>query len=162
MPVHHQHLFIGGEWVGPASSKRFEVFNASTEELLGSTPEGVEADIDRAVAAARQALTDSPWARYSPAERGAALGRFADALEKRAPQLAQTVSQQNGMPITTAEQLEAGYTIALTRYYAALASQLQVEESRPSPLGFNTLVRRDTGGTAEFDYIPLTIAPVTA
>lgn len=146
MPLHHQHLFIGGDWVAPASSKRFEVFNASTEELLGSTPEGVEADIDRAVAAARQALTDSPWARYSPAERGAALGRFADALEKRAPQLAQTVSQQNGMPITTAEQLEAGYTIALTRYYAALASKLQVEESRPSPLGFNTLVRREPVG----------------
>src|ERR1700674_581729 len=130
MPTHHQTLFIGGEWVKPASSKRFEVLNASTEELIGSVPEGNEADIDRAVAAAR----------------GAALSRSADALEKRAPKLAEAVSQQNGMPINTADQLEAGYTIALVRYYATLAGSLQTEESRPSPLGFNTLVRREPVG----------------
>ena len=146
MPVNHPTLYIGGQWVAPASAKRFEVFNASTEELIGSTPEGVEADIDRAVAAARSALTDSAWSRATPAERGALLGRFADALEKRAPQLAEAVSRQNGMPITTAEQLEAGYTVALMRYYAALAANLALEEARPSPLGFNTLVRREPVG----------------
>jgi acyl-CoA reductase-like NAD-dependent aldehyde dehydrogenase len=146
MPTHHQTLFIGGEWVKPASSKRFEVLNASTEELIGSVPEGNEADIDRAVAAARSAFTESVWSRCSPAERGAALSRFADALEKRAQKLAEAVSQQNGMPINTADQLEAGYTIALMRYYATLAGSLQTEESRPSPLGFNTLVRREPVG----------------
>ncbi|HEU0198887.1 MAG TPA: aldehyde dehydrogenase [Burkholderiaceae bacterium] len=146
MSLHHQHLYIGGEWVKPASSKRFEVVDASTEEPIGSAPEGVAADIDRAVAAARAALTDSSWSRATPADRGALLARFANELEKRAPQLAETVSRQNGMPINTAEQLEAGYTIALTRYYAELARNLQVEESRPSPLGFNTLVRREPVG----------------
>ena len=146
MPTHHQTFFIGGEWVKPASSKRLEVVNASTEELIGSVPEGNEADIDRAVAAARSAFTESVWSRCSPAERGAALSRFADALEKRAPKLAEAVSQQNGMPINTADQLEAGYTIALMRYYATLAGSLQTEESRPSPLGFNTLVRREPVG----------------
>ena len=50
------------------------------------------------------------------------------------------------MPINTADQLEAGYTIALMRYYATLAGSLQTEESRPSPLGFNTLVRREPVG----------------
>jgi len=146
VPTHHQTLYIGGEWVKPASSRRFEVFNASTEELIGSVPEGAEADIDRAVAAARSALTASDWARCSPTERGAALGRFANALEKRAVRLAEAVSLQNGMPINTADQLEAGYTIALVRYYAALAASMQAEESRPSPLGFNTLVRREPIG----------------
>jgi len=146
MATHHPTLFIGGEWVQPASSKRFQVFNASTEELIGSVPEGNEADIDRAVAAARRALKESAWATFTPAERGAALSRFADAIEKRAPKLAEAVSQQNGMPINTADQLETGYTIALMRYYAALASNLQAEETRPSPLGFNTLVQRNRVG----------------
>jgi geranial dehydrogenase len=146
MTIRHDHLYIGGNWVQPASSKRFEVFDASTEELIGSTPEGVEADIDRAVVAAREAFTDSAWSRATPAERGALLGRFADALERRAGQLAQAVSRQNGMPINTADQLEAGYTISLARYYAALATNLQVEESRLSPLGFTTLVRREPVG----------------
>jgi acyl-CoA reductase-like NAD-dependent aldehyde dehydrogenase len=146
MATHHQNLFIGGEWVKPATSKRFQLFNASTEALIGSVPEGGEADIDRAVAAARHALKASVWATFTPAERGAALGRFADALEKRAPQLAEAVSLQNGMPINTADQLEAGYTVALMRYYAALASQLQAEENRASPLGFNTVVGRGPVG----------------
>jgi len=71
MSLHHQHLYIGGQWVKPASSKRFEVVDASTEEPIGSAPEGVQADIDRAVAPARAALTDSTWSKTTPAERGA-------------------------------------------------------------------------------------------
>jgi acyl-CoA reductase-like NAD-dependent aldehyde dehydrogenase len=146
MATHHQNFFIGGEWVKPASTQRFQLFNASTEALIGSVPEGSEADIDRAVSAARTALTASAWASATPAERGAALGRFANALEKRAPQLAEAVSLQNGMPINTADQLEAGYSVALMRYYAALTSQLQAEENRASPLGFNTIVGRGPVG----------------
>jgi len=146
MTNHHQTLFIGGEWVKPASANRIEVVSAATEEVIGSVPEGCEADIDRAVVAARHALKSPAWADLTPAERGAALGRFADALEKRGSELAQSVSRQNGMPITTAEQLESGYTVALTRYYGALAGTLQAEENRPSPLGFSTLVRREPVG----------------
>jgi acyl-CoA reductase-like NAD-dependent aldehyde dehydrogenase len=146
MATNHQTLFIGGEWVKPASSKRIEVINASTEEVIGSTPEGSEADIDRAVVAAQRAFKEGPWAKSTPADRSAALGRFADAIEKRGTQLAQAVSMQNGMPINVADQLESGYVVALLRYYAALAANLQGEESRPSPLGFTTRVRRDPVG----------------
>jgi acyl-CoA reductase-like NAD-dependent aldehyde dehydrogenase len=146
MSTDHQVLFIGGQWVQPATYKRIDVVNATTEEIIGSVPEGSPADIDRAVAAARGAFKDSAWATHTPAERGAALSRFADAIEKRATPLAQSVSMQNGMPIAVADQLEAGYGIAILRYYAALASGLQAEERRPSPLGSTTLVRRDPIG----------------
>ncbi|HEX5804883.1 MAG TPA: aldehyde dehydrogenase [Macromonas sp.] len=144
MTAVHQQLYIGGDWVAPASSARIEVIGAGTETVIGSVPQGCEADMDRAVAAARLALPR--WSERSPAERGAYLGRFADALEKRAPQLAQAVSAQNGMPIVMSEQLEAGYTVAVLRYYAALAAGLVLEESRPSPLGSTTLVRREPVG----------------
>jgi acyl-CoA reductase-like NAD-dependent aldehyde dehydrogenase len=50
------HFFIGGEWIAPSSDRRFQLVDASTEERLGSVPEGVEADIDRAAAAARAAF----------------------------------------------------------------------------------------------------------
>ena len=102
--------------------------------------------MDRAVAAARRALKDSAWATCTPAERGAALTRFAEAIEKRAAQLAQSVTAQNGMSINVAEQLESGYSVAVLRYYAALAAGLQSEERRASPLGSTTLVRRDPVG----------------
>jgi acyl-CoA reductase-like NAD-dependent aldehyde dehydrogenase len=146
MSTNHQSLFIDGQWAKPSSSKRIEVINATTEEIIGSMPEGSETDIDTAVAAARRALEKGPWATYTSAERGAALSLFADAIQKRAIPLAQSVSMQNGMPLAVAEQLESGYGVAVLRYYAALATGLQSEEQRPSPLGSTTLVRRDPIG----------------
>lgn len=146
MQTHHQSFFIDGSWIKPTSANRIDIVSAATEDIIGSVPEGSNADIDMAVAAARRALKESDWATCSPSTRGAALSRFADALEKRASKLAEAVSMQNGMPINTADQLESGYTISLIRYYASLANNMQVEESRPSPLGFNTLVRREPVG----------------
>ena len=144
MSTQYQKLFIGGEWVAPAASNRIEVIAAATEEVIGSSPDGSNGDIDRAVAAARKAFP--AWSALPPAERGAALGRFADAIEKRSAQIAETVSRQNGMPVIMSEQLEAGYTVGLLRYYGALAANLQTEESRPSPLGSTTLVRKEPIG----------------
>ena len=146
MSTDHRSLFIDGKWTKPASSKRIQVISATTEETIGSVPEGVNEDIDAAVAAARRALTRGVWATCTAVERGAALLRFADAIEKRAPQLARAVSMQNGMPITIANQLEGGFGIGVLRYYASLAAGLQSEERRPSPLGSTTLVRRDPIG----------------
>lgn len=142
----HQKLFIEGCWADPASSSRIDVVSATTEEVIGSCPEGSTADIDRAVAAARRAFKDSAWANCTPAERGAALNRFADAIEKRGARLAQSVSMQNGMPINVADQLESGFVVGVLRYYAALAAGLVSEETRPSPLGFNTFVRKEAIG----------------
>lgn len=139
------YLYIGGEWVAPASKVRIRVLNAATEEPIGDVPEAAVADVDRAVAAARHAFA-SGWSRTLPAERAAVLDRFAAALEKRAADIARAVSSQNGMPLSLSEQFEGGYAVALARYYGTLASQLQIEERRPSPLGFDTLVRRDPVG----------------
>src|SRR3546814_9927945 len=47
------NFFIGNEWVRPASDRRFKIHNASTGEHVATVPEGVEADVDAAVAAAR-------------------------------------------------------------------------------------------------------------
>ncbi|MBD5802270.1 Geranial dehydrogenase [Azoarcus sp. Aa7] len=146
MNGNRQSFFIDGEWHKPASSARIEVINAATEEVIGVVPDGSEADIDRAVAAARRALTAPSWGGLGAAERAAAMLRFADAIEKRGPELARSVSMQNGMPINVADQLESGFVVAMLRYYAALAKDMVVEESRPSPMGFTSLVRREPVG----------------
>lgn len=146
MSMDKQAFFIGGEWVKPSTSKRITVINASNEETIGSVPEAAEADIDRAVNAARHAFDRSGWATAAPAERGAALARFADALEKRKAPLARAISMQNGMPISLAEAFEGDFVLGMLRYYADLANALQTEERRPSPLGFDTLVRRKPAG----------------
>ncbi len=153
--THHQNFYIDGDWSKPATSNRIDVIGANTGLVIGSVPDGAEADIDRAVAAARRAL-DGGWADSAPAERAAILNKFADALEKRATQLTRAVSMQNGMPLSLAEAYEGGYVVGLVRYYAALASAMQVEERRASPLGFDTLVRRVpvgvVGGIVPWNY----------
>src|SRR5437867_1952643 len=54
MTIVQDKLFIDGQWVAPAGTGTIEVIEAHTEELLGTAPDGTTADIDRAVAAARE------------------------------------------------------------------------------------------------------------
>lgn len=141
------HFYIGGKWVKPSSGKRFTVVNASTEQAMGSVPEGVEADMDTAVAAARQAF-DGGWGQTTPAERAGIMRKFAVALDKRAPELATTVSAQNGMPVELAKQFEGGFPSAMLRYYADIAENLQEEEQRTNFMDQASIVRRTPIGVA--------------
>jgi len=146
MAVDRATLFIGGDWVLPSTSSRITVLNATTEETLGTVPQADVADVDRAVAAARHAVDNSAWSTTSPADRAAALHRFADELQKRSGELARTVSQENGMPIGLSEAFEGGFAIGLVRYYADMAATMSVEETRPSQTGRHTTVRRSPVG----------------
>ncbi|OBF95495.1 aldehyde dehydrogenase [Mycobacterium sp. 852002-51152_SCH6134967] len=146
MPIDRSTLFIGGGWVAPSSSSRVTALNAATEDILGTVPEADLADVDRAVAAARNAVDNSEWSATSPADRAAAMNRFADAMEKRSAELTRTVSQENGMPIGLSEAFEGGFATGLIRYYAELATAMAEEETRPSQTGLETVVRRSPVG----------------
>ena len=69
----YDKLFIGGKWVTPQGTGRIEVINPTTEQVIASVPDGTEADLDLAVAAAREAFDHGPWPKMAPAERGAVL-----------------------------------------------------------------------------------------
>ncbi|MFD7008030.1 aldehyde dehydrogenase [Rhodococcus jostii] len=147
MTLHIDSLFIGGEWIPPTSSHRINVISASTEEHIGSVPEAREADVDAAVAAARAAFDDpSGWSQWNAADRADALDSLADQLEARGEEMARRVAAQNGMPIAIARQLEAGFPVAVIRYYAGLVRTASFEESHPHLLGGTTTVRREPLG----------------
>ncbi|NWJ72703.1 aldehyde dehydrogenase [Pseudonocardia sp. ICBG1122] len=139
----YDRLYIGGAWVAPSASERIEVVNASTEEPIGSVPEAAEADVDRAVSAARAAF-DAPdgWSSWAPQDRADAMEALAVALEKRAPEMAERVSAQNGMPVALSSRLETGFPVMLLRYYSGLAVAAAADEQRAGLLGGSTLVRR--------------------
>ena len=139
-------FYIGGEWVKPSSDRRFTLINANTEEVLGSTPEALEADVDRAVAAARKAFDQGPWGRSTAAERVAVIQSFIGALAKRSSDIARAVSSQNGMPVSISEGFEGQFPLGLLGYYAELASSLENIETRPSQMGKETLVSRKAIG----------------
>lgn len=114
----HDAFFIGGDWVNPKGTGTITVINPSSEEVVGHIPDGIEADIDAAVAAARRAFEDaSGWGGYRAQQRADALNRLADELDARQAAITTAVSSQNGMPLAVAQQLEANYPSAVLRYY---------------------------------------------
>src|SRR5882757_6113744 len=139
----HDTLFIGGEWIAPSSNRTITVVSASTEEIIGSVPEAQEADVDAAVDSARAAFQDpNGWSAWEPANRAAAMERFADGLDKRGGEIAKLVSAQNGMPVAISTAFEGAFPSILLRYYAAVIKEAVFEETRPGMLGGQTLVRR--------------------
>lgn len=143
----YEKIFVDGSWKSPAGDDRIKLISPSTEKPIGSVPLGVNEDIDAAVAAARRAFDDPKgWAKWSVDDRAAALDRLADALAARGPEMARRVSLQNGMPITTAEQLEGGFPPLLLRYYAEYIRTNPSHEVRPGLLGGQTLVTHEPVG----------------
>ena len=140
-------LFLGGTQTSPSSPATLTVISASTEEPIGRVPLATESDVDVAVEAARSSVRDARgWARWEPAQRAEALETLAGAISEHAEEFARTVSAQNGMPLSTARQLEAGFPAALLAYYAGLARNQAVEETRQAMFGGNVVVRRQPMG----------------
>jgi len=93
---HPDRLFIGGSWVKPSTDNRIDVISPNTEELVIRVAEARETDIDRAVAAAREAFDHGPWPRVSHAERAEKLRAVAGQLRARNAELAHVWTEQMG------------------------------------------------------------------
>ncbi|MCU1377856.1 MAG: Betaine-aldehyde dehydrogenase, partial [Acidimicrobiales bacterium] len=76
-------LFIDGQWIDPAGSGKIEVIEAATEQVLGTAPDGTEADIDKAVVAARRAFDDGAWTGTTPAERAEIMAALSAQIQGR-------------------------------------------------------------------------------
>jgi aldehyde dehydrogenase (NAD+) len=95
-----QSLFIDGKWVAPASKQTLSVISPVTEEVLMTFAAATEKDMDKAVAAAREAFDNGPWPRLDQKERGRLLMKVAEKLRERLPELANTWTAQVGAPIS--------------------------------------------------------------
>lgn len=131
---HPDKLFIDGEWTPAASSATIDVIAPATGEVFLTIAEAGEADIDRAVAAARRAFDDGPWPRLSHAERGEWLRRIADRLDARVDDIATIWPNEMGILHGIARAF--GGTIGgVYRYYAGLAESFAWEERFDNPPG---------------------------
>lgn len=113
-------LFIGGEWVKPSGATKFDLVNSGTEEVYASVAEAHEADVNRAVDAARRAFDAGPWPRMSQAERAVYIKAMAAELNARTVDIAGLWTMESG--ITYNHSLP--YTASLSgvyEYYAGLA-----------------------------------------
>lgn len=140
-----ERFFIGGRWLEPISRQTLKVVSPSTEELLFSYPEAGPADIDRAVAAARDAFDNGPWPRMAPSERAAALRRVADNLTARLDEIANAWTVQVGAPISLTKKL-VGQNPTLFRYYADLIENYSFVDERKRDDGGRVRVVREPVG----------------
>src|SRR5438045_8844989 len=99
----YDELLIGGQWTKPSSDQRIEVRSPATLELVGSVPEALEADVDAAVAAARQAFDRGPWPTTPPEERAATLARFTELLTERIDEVSGIITAEMGAPSATVQ-----------------------------------------------------------
>ncbi len=128
-------LFIDGEFVD-GSGQAFKSVSPATEEVLAEISEASEADIDRAVAAARRAYT-RVWSKMPGAERAKYLYRIARIVQERSRELAVLESLDNGKPIREARDVDVPLLAAHFFYYAGWADKLQYAGfgPKPKPLG---------------------------
>ena len=143
---HPDSLFIDGEWVRPSSDAKFEVLNCITEELFTRVPQAQEADVHRAIAAARNAFDQGPWPRMSHRERAKYLEAIASELDARAEDMARIWTTEAGVIKKTADKVACGMGVAF-RFYAGLAETFPfVEEHKPRDGGnVGYLVREPVG-----------------
>ena len=117
-------LFIGGEFVESKDGSTFKTISPSSEEVLAEVTEAGEADVDRAVRAARKAF-DGPWGRLSGAERGKYLFRIARILQERAREFAVLETLDNGKPIKESRDVDIPLAAAHFFYHAGWADKLE-------------------------------------
>ncbi len=116
--------FIGGGFVYPSTSTGIDVCNPATGEILATVPAASDADVILAVAAAKKA--QKGWGRLPAIERGDALRRLADVLERHAPAIGEALSQESGKSLADATA-EAIYGVELMRYHAEWARRIDGE-----------------------------------
>src|SRR5881227_3728005 len=116
-------LFINGEWNDSSSDKSFPVYDPSTEEVIAQVPDANADDVNRAVAAAKAAFEDGPWATTTPQERGRVLFRLAEKIRQNTPMLAELECRNTGKPIVEAE-FDINDVATCFEYYGGLATKI--------------------------------------
>jgi aldehyde dehydrogenase (NAD+) len=141
----YDKLFIGGELVAPLGNGTIEVINASTEEIAGRAPEATTGDIDRAVAAARQAFDSGPWGKTSPLERAELLKQLSKGIQARYQEFAEVISIETGCPVSSSVMMQVFAATMVMDYYGGMGADFPFEEQRQGVMG-PVLVRREAVG----------------
>ncbi|GGX12376.1 aldehyde dehydrogenase [Streptomyces chryseus] len=158
--VEHRKLYIGGQLTDPLGSEVIEVVSPHTEQVVGRVPHASRADVDRAVAVAREAFDTGPWPRATLDERIAVVTRIKDAIAVRHEEIARSITAQNGTPYTASVMMQALAAMMVWDATLAVARDFPYEERRTGALG-PILVRREPAGVVAA-VVPWNVPQFTA
>jgi betaine-aldehyde dehydrogenase len=115
-----RQMLIGGDSVDALEGNRFDVSSPAHEVTVGSYPKGDDADVDRAVGAARAAFDSGPWPRLAAVGRARALHKVSELIRRDLDSLARVETLEGGKPISQARD-EVSTAADLWEYAATLA-----------------------------------------
>ena len=151
-------IFVGGEWSDAASGETMEVLNPATGEVIAEVPRCSADDVDRAVDAARSALSE--WLDSTPQERGELLLKLASIIDEHGDELARIESVNVGKPLSYARD-EMPVCADNLRFFAGAARMLEGKSAGEYMRGYTSFIRREpigiVGGIAPWNY-PLMMA----
>ena len=142
----YDKLFIGGRWVEPAGTGTIDVISPHSEERVGRVPEGTNADVDRAVAAARTAFDEGDWPRLSPEVRQQAVRRFADLYATKFDEMSTLITTEMGSPMLFSQLAQVPVPWMMLDAFIKNAEKHPWEETRTGVLTPEVLVRREPVG----------------
>jgi len=132
--------FINNEYVEPLDGEWMDTVNPYTGKAWAKVPKGSAKDVDRAVQAARQAMTTGPYARMTPTERGKMMLRLADLVAANAQRLAEIEVRDNGKLLSEMRG-QVNYHPEWWRYFGGLADKLEggvVPIDKPEHFAYTT------------------------
>ena len=129
---HNLQFYIDGIWVDPVVPKTLDVVDPSTEEAIAQIAMGSQADVDRAVTAAKRAFETFGYSE--PAERLALLRRIVEIYKRRSPDLALAISREMGAPLPYALDAQVASGLAHLEKMIEVLAHFNFEERRGSSL----------------------------
>ena len=129
-------LFINGKWQKPQSGKYFATTNPATEEKIAELAEANEADVNKAVKAARDAY-NKVWSKMPAKERAKYIYRIARTIQERAREFAVIETMDGGKSIRESRDIDVPLAANHFFYYAGWADKLEYAfpNRTPQPLG---------------------------
>ena len=123
-----------------------EVRSPATGELVGRVPDGTEADVDRAVAAARTAFKDGRWHRMAMADRVTVMNRLGDLLDRDADDLARLETLQTGTSYKLRRDSDFAFASDNLRFFATQIRNLEGKAAYEYSGSHTSFVRREPIG----------------
>ncbi|HEY6398792.1 MAG TPA: gamma-aminobutyraldehyde dehydrogenase [Solirubrobacteraceae bacterium] len=136
--------FIDGEFVDPVEGQTEPVINPANGETIAQVPLSTEADVNRAVKAARAAF--DRWSRTTPAERADALLRLAAAIEEHGDEIAELESDNAGKPLSAVRDDEIPAMVDNLRFFAGAARCLEGRAAGEYLADHTSIIRREPVG----------------
>ena len=132
-------IYIDGAWVPSTGKGTLPVVNSTTEEVMGTIPDGSPEDVDRAVAAAKAAFPG--WAATAVEERAKYCSRIAEGIGARMDEIATLVSEEVGMVKPLSLLVQAGLPYNSFNVIQSIVDEFPFEERS----GNSLIVREPIG-----------------